>query len=197
MPTLEDTIDFPVTTLSDLLEADAKAGVAAAPDEEKYRRWAFLSSGAAGILALILVVVLITGTGGGGGGDGGSSSGKTLEAPAGTVPTAVTVSKNGLTSGVLKQKAIVSVIRTTDQAVLASGATVLGFEDVKGTLKGFDKVKFELAVQPDEQAPVETADANELKVVSGKLPKTPAQPAPVEQAPAAPAPTEQTPPASG
>jgi hypothetical protein len=66
MPTLEDTaVDFPVTTLNDLLEAEAKAGVTVGADEDKYRRWAFISSAAAGLLAIALVVVLLTGNGGG------------------------------------------------------------------------------------------------------------------------------------
>ena len=64
MPTLEDTaVDFPVTTLHDLLEAEAKAGVTVGADEDKYRRWAFISSAAAGLLAIALVVVLLTGNG--------------------------------------------------------------------------------------------------------------------------------------
>jgi hypothetical protein len=65
MPTLEDTsVDFPVTTLSDLLEADAKAGIAVGADEDKFRRWAILSTAAAGLLAVLLVVSLVTGSGG-------------------------------------------------------------------------------------------------------------------------------------
>lgn len=80
MPTLEDTaVDFPVTTLNDLLEAEAKAGVTVGADEEKYRRWAFLSTGAAGLLAIILAVVLITG---GDDGGGGSKSGAAVDAKA-------------------------------------------------------------------------------------------------------------------
>jgi hypothetical protein len=75
MPTLEDTaVDFPVTTLNDLLEVEAKAGVTAGADEDKYRRWAFISSAAAGLLAIALVVVLLTGSGGGGDGDGAAKA---------------------------------------------------------------------------------------------------------------------------
>ncbi len=74
MPTLEDTaVDFPVTTLNDLLEAEAKAGVTVGADEDKYRRWAFISSAAAVLLAIALVVVLLTG-GGGGDGDGAAKA---------------------------------------------------------------------------------------------------------------------------
>lgn len=75
MPTLEDTaVDFPVTTLNDLLEAEAKAGVTVGADEDKYRRWAFISSAAAGLLAIALVVVLLTGSGGGDDGGGGAEA---------------------------------------------------------------------------------------------------------------------------
>jgi hypothetical protein len=80
MPTLEDTaVDFPVTTLNDLLEVEAKAGVTVVADADKYRRWAFLSTGVAGLLAIILAVVLITD--GGGGGDGGGSVAKPKDYP--------------------------------------------------------------------------------------------------------------------
>lgn len=68
MPTLEDTaVDFPVTTLNDLLEVEAKAGVTVGAEEDKYRRWAFISSAAAGLLVIALIVVLLTDSGGGGG----------------------------------------------------------------------------------------------------------------------------------
>jgi hypothetical protein len=78
MPTLEDTaVDFPVTTLNDLLEVEAKAGVTVGADEDKYRRWAFISSAAAGLLAIALVVVLLTDSGGGG--DAGAAKAKDYE----------------------------------------------------------------------------------------------------------------------
>jgi hypothetical protein len=68
MPTLEETaVDFPVTTLNDLLEVEAKAGVTVGADEDKYRRWAFISTAAAGLLAIALLVVLVTDSGGGNG----------------------------------------------------------------------------------------------------------------------------------
>jgi hypothetical protein len=66
MPTLEDTIEFQASTLNDLLEADAKAVALPSEGEGKYRSWAYLSSAAAGILAILLVVALVTDSGGGG-----------------------------------------------------------------------------------------------------------------------------------
>ena len=42
----------------DLL-VEAKAGVTVGADEEKYRKWAFISTGAAGLLAIMLAVVLV------------------------------------------------------------------------------------------------------------------------------------------
>lgn len=193
MPTLEDTIDFPVTTLNDLLEADAKAGVAAGADEEKYRKWAFLSSGAAGILAVILLVVLVTSGGGGGSGGGG----KEVAQPKNTERVVVNVRKADLTSDV-KKGATVSVKLRTSGQVLASGATVLQMEELKSAIAGFEKVKLELAVKPDERSVVDSnAEAEDLQVVGGTLEKAPAAPPATEPPPAEPAPTEQTPPASG
>lgn len=96
MPTLEDTAtDFPVTTLNDLLEAEAKAGVTVGADEEKYRRWAFLSTGAAGLLAIILAVVLITGGGDDGGGSSKNASAVDAKAYPGMPRKVLTVSNIG------------------------------------------------------------------------------------------------------
>ena len=53
MPTLEDTVDFNVATLNDLLDADVRTGVPVAADD-KYKRWAFLSTGVAGMLLIAL-----------------------------------------------------------------------------------------------------------------------------------------------
>ena len=69
MPTLEDTIEFQASTLNDLLDADAKAVALPSEGEGKYRSWAYLSTAAAGLLAILLVVALVTGRGKGGGGD--------------------------------------------------------------------------------------------------------------------------------
>jgi hypothetical protein len=68
MPTLENTIEFQASTLNDLLEADAKAVALPSGGEGKYRSWAYISSAAAGLLAILLVVALVTGKGGGDGG---------------------------------------------------------------------------------------------------------------------------------
>ena len=68
MPTLEDTIEFQAPTLNDLFEADAKAVALPSEGEGKYRSWAFISTAAAGLLAIMLVVALVTDRGGGAGG---------------------------------------------------------------------------------------------------------------------------------
>lgn len=187
MPTLEDTIDFPVTTLNDLLEADAKGGVAVGADEDKYRRWAFLSSGAAGILAVILLVVLVTGTGGSGG--GGSGGGKEVKQPPNTARVAKTVNKNELASDVIPG-AVVYV--TSGGAVIATDVTVLKMEDVAGFSKAVKRVKLELAVkQGAEQQAVQTADESDVQFQTGPPPA--ATPPATEPAPAAPAPAEPAP----
>jgi len=64
MPTLENTIEFQASTLNDLLEADAKAVALPSEGEGKYRSWAYISSAAAGLLAILLVVALVMGKGG-------------------------------------------------------------------------------------------------------------------------------------
>lgn len=63
MPTLEDTIEFQASTLNDLLEADANAVALPSVSEGKYRSWAYLSTAAAGLLAILLVVALVTDSG--------------------------------------------------------------------------------------------------------------------------------------
>ena len=67
MPTLEDTIEFQASTLNDLLDAEAKAVALPSEGEGKYRSWAYISTAAAGLLAILLVVALVTGNGKGGG----------------------------------------------------------------------------------------------------------------------------------
>ena len=78
MPTLEDTVEFQAPTLNDLLEADAKAVVLPSEGEGKYRSWAYISSAAAGLLAILLVVALVTGSGKKGGGDAPDAKAKTF-----------------------------------------------------------------------------------------------------------------------
>jgi hypothetical protein len=193
MPTLEDTtIDFPVTTLSDLLEAEAAGGVAVGADEDRYRKWAFLSTGAAGVLALILVVVLITGTGGGGG-DGDDGGGKDITQPPGTQPVALTVT--GALESDVKPGSIASVL-TEDGTVVVSGGTVRKITETgkEGTIS-FRKT-MEIYVQTGEAGAIAAAKAAGTKftVQGGKLENTTTTtvpPAPVEQPPA------ETPPATG
>jgi len=78
MPTLEDAIEFQAPTLNDLLDADAKAVALPSEGEGKYRSWAYISTAAAGLLAILLVVTLVTG---GRGGDGGSTQAKAKTFP--------------------------------------------------------------------------------------------------------------------
>jgi hypothetical protein len=66
MPTLEDPVEFQALTLNDLLEADAKAVALPSEGEGKYRSWAYVSTAAAGLLAILLVIALVTDSGGGG-----------------------------------------------------------------------------------------------------------------------------------
>jgi hypothetical protein len=177
MPTLDDTIEFQATTLNDLLEAEAGTGTAVGAADDRYRRWAFLATGAAGILAVLFVVTMLTGGGTGGGGGGGG--GKPLDLPKDKVRVAVTVNESLLTSDILKNGAIVSV-RSDDGSVLASGATVLSFERQQASL-GRKPVKLEVAAKPDEREAIQSqlAQGHLLTVESGVAEKavTPA-PAP-------------------
>lgn len=159
MPTVEDTaVDFPVTTLNDLLEAEAKAGVAAGADEDKYRRWAFLSTGAAVLLAIVLAVVLITG---GGDGEGGSESkAQTAQKPTGwsEVPLSVP-SENRL--GGAKAGDYVKVTSAESGTVLVkAGMVTLLTKGAK--IGGVEPTEFLLAVPPEEETALITADKKSL-----------------------------------
>jgi hypothetical protein len=112
MPTLEDTVDFKVVTLNDLLDADVRTGVPVAADD-KYKRWAFLATGAAAMLAIGLVVALVTG--GGDGGGGGTKVSKSAAQPP------------GIESG-----APVTVLNADGQAV--GGGTVLKITQSKASI---------------------------------------------------------------
>lgn len=183
MPTLEDTVDFQVPTLNDLLDADARRGAAPAADD-KYKRWAFLSSGLAVMLAIGLVVSLVTG----GGDDGGGGGGKAIKAPAGTQALVVDVGDN--LSSDIAEGSVVSVLDEAGQ-VISSGVTVLKITEGK-EFAGRTPKKVELAIPTAEVSAVRAADAaGTLSVVSGTLEKT----TPTTAAPAAetPAPIEPAP----
>ena len=110
MPTLEDTVDFKVVTLNDLLDADVRTGVPVAADD-KYKRWAFLATGAAAMLAIGLVVALVTG--GGDGGSSGTKVSKSVPAPPDTTPLPFLLGTDpgpGIDAGVL-----VTVLNPADE----------------------------------------------------------------------------------
>lgn len=199
MPTtLEDTaIDFPVTTLNDLLEAEAKAGVTVGADEEKYRRWAFISTGAAGLLAIILAVVLITGGGGSKGGD--ESKPETAQKPAGWSELSFNVSSEGKIGGA-KAGDYVKVSSTETGAVLVKAGLVTFLAKVE--VRNVEQIEFRLAFPPEEEAAITTADRQSLlyQKLDGPPPSQPAQTtatttpaAPAAETPSAPTPEAPVP----
>jgi len=184
MPTLEDTaIDFPVTTLNDLLEAEAKTGVPAGADEEKYRKWAFISTGAAGLLAIILAVVLVTGGSTSGGGD--DSKPETAQKPAGWPELSFNVSSEGKIGGA-KPGDYVKVSSMETGAVLVKAGIVTFLDKVK--VRGVESIEFRLAFPPEEEGAITTADRKVLlyQKLDGPPPSQPAQTT-ITTAPAAPA----------
>ncbi len=161
MPTLEDTVDFNVVTLNDLFDADARTGVPVAADD-KYKRWAFLSTGIAGMLLIALIVALVTG----GGSESGSKSTKPLATPPNTTPISVTTST--LEPGV-ELGATVSILDSNGK-VVASGGKVLQITEAKTQ---FGKTRtVSVAVATDEAGPVSAAaSSGRVRVVQGALPK--------------------------
>jgi hypothetical protein len=165
MPTLEDTVDFKVVTLNDLLDADVRTGVPAAADD-RYKRWAFLSTGVAGMLLVALIVALVTG---GGSDSSASGSTKSIAAPPNTTPIGVSAGA-ALNPGV-EVGATVSIL-DSDGKVVASGGKVLQITEAKALIgKGTTKT-VSVAVANDEVGPVNAAEsAGHVKVVAGTLPK--------------------------
>ena len=193
MPTLEDTaIDFPVTTLNDLLEAEAKTGVPVGADEEKYRKWAFISTGAAGLLAIILAVVLVTG---GGDSAGGEAKAQTAEKPAGwKTVTFPNIAENAIPDA--KAGNFYTVSSKEDGSLLADAAMLTSYK--KGTrLGGIQQYSVVLAVPPDQEKGLITASANPQRLNFGGPVPAPAadQPAQttVTTAPGAETPSAPTP----
>jgi len=183
MPTLEDTVDFKVVTLNDLLDADVRTGVPVAADD-KYKRWAFLSTGVAGMLLIALIVALVIG--GGRDNGGASKSTKAIAAPPNTTPISVTTST--VEAGV-EVGATVSILDSNGK-VVASGGKVLQITENKTQ---FGKTRtISVAVAPDEAGPVSAASSSgRVRVVQGALPKattTTSAPAPVAPVPIQPAP---------
>ena len=194
MPTLEDTVEFKVATLNDLLDADVRTGVPVAADD-KYKRWAFLSTGLAGMLLVALIVALVTG--GGDDGGGGTTATKAVDPPANTQPIDVSVGTSVPTG--VEPGAAVSLLDSNGQ-VVASGATVTQVKQVEGALGGKAKTNIVVvAVSNNDLADVTAArvGGGKLTLQAGTLPKATTTttaapstiPTPIEPAPATPPPS--------
>jgi hypothetical protein len=143
MPVLEDTVDFKVATLDDLLDADVRTGVPVAADD-KYKRWAFLSTGLAGMLLIALVISVVTG---GSNNGGGSSATEPVQAPPNTTPRDVSVGGE-VPSGV-DLKASVIVFDVDGNPV--AGGTVLQIKET--TLSATKTKRYTVVVAvPDNDA---------------------------------------------
>jgi hypothetical protein len=182
MPTLEDTVDFNVVTLNDLLDADVRTGVPVAADD-KYKRWAFLATAAAAMLAIGLVVALVTG--GGDGGGGGTKVSKSAPQPPDTTPVDISLATvgTGIESG-----APVTVLNTDGQAV--GGGTILKITQSKASIgKGVVNTA-SVAVRNADLPAVNAAVAKGKVRLQPGLPQTttttaaPAAPVPIQPAPA-------------
>jgi hypothetical protein len=191
MPTLEDTVDFKVTTLNDLLEADVRTGVPVAADD-KYKRWAFLSTGLAGMLLVALIVALVTG---GGDGSGGETASKAVDAPPNTTPFDVSVGAT-LPTGI-EVGAAASILDSEGQ-VVANG-TITQIKKAPALIgKGMTNIAV-VHVPNEDVTAVDTARAGGAKIsvqpgtrakattTTTAAPST--TPTPIEPAPATPPPS--------
>ena len=185
MPVLEDTVDFKVATLNDLLDADVKKGVPVAADD-KYKRWAFLSTGLAGMLLVALIVALVTG---GGDDGGGSKSTEVLSVPAGMGEVNLSGGTGALTFKVGDD------VTLYDEAQVVANGKVLGITESPGGFEGKTITKLvKIAVPTEDVTTVNGLDASgkKLKIKSGTqlkptttttaAPST--TPTPIEPAPA-------------
>ena len=187
MPVLEDTVDFKVATLNDLLDADVRKGVPVAADD-KYKRWAFLSTGLAGMLLVALILALVTG---GGDDSGGEKSSKTAAAPPNSTPVDVGVGTQ-LPTGI-ELEAKVSILDSTGQVVSGSGVVTqikqVPAQFPKGAINNFVVVH---VPNEDLQAVNSAKVAGKLSVALGHQPKATTTttgppsttPTPIEPAPA-------------
>lgn len=165
MPTLEDTVDFKVATLNDLLDADVRTGVPVAADD-KYKRWAFLSTGLAGMLLVALIVSLMTGGGDDGGGETSTSE---FAKPEGTRALSVNAGSSDLEGIVPGTK--VTVYNEEDGQIVANGATVLKITEKKSeVIKGATSKTVRVAVAEQEVQAVN--QAKKVKIVEGASPVT-------------------------
>jgi hypothetical protein len=189
MPTLEDTVDFKVATLNDLLDADVRTGVPVAADD-KYKRWAFLSTGLAGMLLIALIVSLVTG---GSDSGGGNKASKEIAAPPNTAPVTVNAGTSLADTDITPGSKV--TLYDEDGQIVASGGTVLKVTETKLAFpKGAIGKSLKVAVTGDEVKAVTAASSGgrKIKVVEGTQAKTTpttapaagAAPTPIEPAPA-------------
>lgn len=183
MPTLEDTVDFKVVTLNDLLDADVRTGVPVAADD-KYKRWAFLATGAAVMLAIGLVVALVTG--GSDSGGGGTKAGKSLPPPPDTTP--VNNISLGTDPGTIVLGSPVTILNGEGQAV--GGGTVIKITTAKGLGKTV-AYSATVAVRNADLAAVNPAVAKNPRGI--RLQPGLPQPTTTTSAPAAPVPIQPAP----
>jgi hypothetical protein len=192
MPTLEDTTEFQVSTLNDLLEADAKAVAIPSEGEARYRSWAFLSTAAAALLAILLVVSLVTHRGGGA---GGGATAKAKDYPGNPVKQQVKLSTNVPTN-----------VHVGDQVTLLKGsdtvaAPVFLAQVIKPDSKSFDQSPTVELAMTEEQGnaflkafPKGTEKGRIVLYVAPQAPATSATTA--ATTPPAPTPPASTPPPS-
>ncbi|MGH8999435.1 MAG: hypothetical protein ACRDY7_08595 [Acidimicrobiia bacterium] len=196
MPTLQDdTVDFKVATLNDLLEADARSGVAVGgADEGRYRRWAYLSTAAAGLFAILFVVALVTGGGDDGDEGGEAQAAEALdELPAGTAPYNVSVPGAQITSS-MTPGSKVDVYDASSNLVVDGAQVVKVGEENDSVVANFGQRTVEIAVT-DEQRDALRAAGEDLSIEAdtGKNEPAAAEAPAAEQAPAEPAPAEPAP----
>jgi hypothetical protein len=195
MPTLEDTIEFQAATLNDLLDADAKAVALPSEGEGKYRSWAYISTAAAGLLAILLVFTMLTGNGKGGGEEASTPAkdypGRPVKAPVklvSDVPSNVNVgSEVSLFRGgeLVVAPAIVSqIIKPKSASVDQSPSVELAMTDEQGA--AFNKV----FSKGTEKGRVQAYSAGQPTAPAPATAATTAPPATTEST--APAPTPET-----
>jgi hypothetical protein len=184
MPTLEETVEFQALTLNDLLEADAKAVALPSDSEGKYRSWAFISTAAAGLLAIMLVVALVTDSGGGGASDKASVKGDAFkDLQRRPLKVAGIGTDIALEAGVDVYKG---------STLIVSDAKVTKIEDVK---VGVDTL--EVAVTPEQFGKLaEAFPGSEKATVVKHVPGTETTTATSAPTTTAPAPTPETAPAA-
>lgn len=185
--TLEEAKDFKVVTLGDLLEVDARAGAAVGGVvDDRYRKWAFVSTVAAALFAVMFVVALATG-GGDDGGGGSSAKAKSIEAPAGTSPFPLTVGTNALPNPEVGQKYSIRA----DGELLAPAASLISLKETK--VGSFPQLEISLALTDAELASVSAVDKKDLTFAGAVSQPAATDTAPPAEAPAAPQPEAPVP----